>query len=53
MLEALLILMCFISGFLTKGLYDSIRERKRREAISKSLEATIELADKLLKTRGN
>lgn len=48
MLDALLIMICFVSGFLTRGLYDSVRERKRREAISKSLEATIELADKLL-----
>ena len=31
MLEALLILACFVSGFLTKGFYDSIRERKRLE----------------------
>lgn len=44
--DVILILGCFISGFLTKGLYDSVRRRRRKP---RSLKEIIEDAMKAWK----
>ncbi|MCK4337705.1 MAG: hypothetical protein KAX11_07160 [Candidatus Aminicenantes bacterium] len=46
MWEAILIIACFVSGFLTRGLYDSIRKRRRKP---RSLKEIIEDAMKAWK----